>query len=69
VQGCSLVIGIGIASWLGGSLGIVPVIAIQGVGPMVAGVLVLVALRRTAARDVHPDDDVLVPETEAIPLG
>jgi Na+/melibiose symporter-like transporter len=69
VQGCALVIGIGIASWLGGALGIVPVIAIQGVGPMVAGVLVLVALRKTAARDVHPEDDVLVPETEAIPLG
>jgi Na+/melibiose symporter-like transporter len=69
VQGCSLVIGIGVASWLGGSVGIVPVIAIQGGGWVVAGLMVLVALRGAAARDVHPDEDVVMPETEPLPLG
>jgi Na+/melibiose symporter-like transporter len=69
VQGCSLVIGIGLASWLGGSVGIVPVIAIQGAGPVLAGLMVLVALRGTAARNVHPDEDTLIPETEALPSG
>jgi Na+/melibiose symporter-like transporter len=69
VEGCSLVVGIGIASWLGGSLGIVPVIAIQGAGPVVGGLMVLVALRRDAARSVHPHGDVLMREAETLSDG
>jgi MFS family permease len=67
VQGCSLVIGIGVASWLGGSVGIVPVIAIQGGGWVVAGLLVLVTLRGATVGNVHLGEDVLMPESEALP--
>jgi Na+/melibiose symporter-like transporter len=69
VQGCSLVIGIGVASWLGGSIGIVPVIAIQGGGWVVAGLMVLVTLRGATVGNVHPGEDVLMPESEALPSG
>jgi MFS family permease len=53
VQGCSLVIGIGIASWLGETVGIVPIIALQGAGFVLGGLMILVALRNTAARAIN----------------
>lgn len=68
-QGCALVIGIGVASWLGGAVGIVPIIAIQGGGSVVAGLMVLVALRDAAARGAHLDEEALAGEPEALPYG
>jgi Na+/melibiose symporter-like transporter len=62
VQGISLVIGIGIASWLGAAVGIVPIIAIQGGGPVVAGLIVLATLRNEASRNVHVDEGDLAVE-------
>ncbi len=56
VQGGSVLVGIGIASWLGETVGIVPIIALQGGGYVVGGVVVLVTLRHTAASTVHVDD-------------
>jgi MFS family permease len=45
VESLSILVGAGLASWLGEAIGIVPVIAVQGAGYVVGGVLVLVALR------------------------
>ena len=61
VRALAAVIGIAVASWLGEVVGIVPVIAFQGVGYLVGGILVLVVLgrSRTAATrlDEHLDVD------------
>lgn len=65
VQGCSLVIGIGIASWLGETVGIVPIIALQGAGFVVGGLMVLVALRNTAARAVNVGESDLAGDPTA----
>lgn len=56
IYGTAVIIGIGIASWLGEAVGIVPIIAIQGGGYVVAGTMVLFALRGTASADVHRDE-------------
>ena len=45
VEAVAVLVGIGLASWLGEAIGIVPVIAVQGAGFVVGGLLVLVALR------------------------
>jgi len=45
VEAVAVLAGIGLASWLGEAIGIVPVIAVQGGGFVVGGLLVLVALR------------------------
>lgn len=63
VQGLSVLIGIGIASTLGEAVGIVPIIAIQGGGYVVGGVVVLIALRSTVARRVVVSD-VPVPQPD-----
>jgi MFS family permease len=47
-QTCALVLGSVLAGLLGDRVGIVPVLAYQGVGYVLGGVLVLVTLRRTA---------------------
>jgi Na+/melibiose symporter-like transporter len=60
-QGCTLVLGVGVASWLGRTVGIVPIIAIQGVGGVVAGLMVLVALRQAPARAVQVDEELPAP--------
>jgi Na+/melibiose symporter-like transporter len=49
VEAVALLFGIGLASWLGEAVGIVPVIAVQGAGYVVGGGLVLAALPRHAA--------------------
>jgi Na+/melibiose symporter-like transporter len=69
VQGCSFVIGIGVASWLGEVVGIVPIIAIQGGGAVVAALMVLVALRDSAARRVHVEAEVPPADPEPVPYG
>lgn len=56
VEGVAILVGIAIASWLGGVVGIVPIIAMQGGGYVVGGAVVLVALRHSAATGVHVDD-------------
>lgn len=53
VQGAAVLVGIGIAGWLGEAVGIVPIIAIQGVGYVAGGFMVLGALRGTAAADTR----------------
>jgi hypothetical protein len=63
VQGLSVLLGIGIASTLGEAVGIVPIIAIQGGGYVVGGVVVLIALRSTVARRVVVSD-VPVPQPD-----
>lgn len=60
VEGFSLLVGIGVASWLGEAVGIVPIIAIQGAGYVVGGAVVLVALRRSGVGRTH-EDEVPVP--------
>jgi Na+/melibiose symporter-like transporter len=65
VQGISLVVGIGVASWLGEAVGVLPIIAIQGGGYVVAGSMVLLALRDTAARRVHVEGVDLASEPTA----
>lgn len=56
ISGTAVIIGIGIAGWLGEAVGILPIIAIQGGGYVVAGAMVLVALRGSPAADVHIDE-------------
>lgn len=70
VQGLALLVGIAIASTLGGIVGIVPIIAIQGAGYVVGGVVVLFALRHSVATKVHVDTaDQTGPEAAAgVPL-
>ncbi len=55
VGGAAVLVGIGLASWLGETVGIVPIIAIQGGGYVAGGVMVLLALRGSAATAVHVD--------------
>src|SRR4029079_9878689 len=55
VGGAAVLTGIGVASWLGESVGIVPIIAIQGCGYVAGGFMVILALRGTAAAEVHVD--------------
>jgi Na+/melibiose symporter-like transporter len=55
VGGAAVLVGIGIASWLGEAVGIVPIIAIQGGGYVVGGVMVIIALRGSAATTAHVD--------------
>lgn len=52
----SVLIGIGVASWLGEAIAILPIIAMQGAGYVVAGFVVLLALRHTAVVAVHIED-------------
>lgn len=47
VQGVGVIIGTVVAGLLGQSFGIIPIIAFQGIGGMVAGLAVLVLLRRS----------------------
>lgn len=54
VQGCSMLAGTLVAGTLGGVLGIVPVLAVQGVGYVAGGVLVITRLRAIRA-DVTPE--------------
>jgi Na+/melibiose symporter-like transporter len=67
VQGLSVLIGIGVASWLGEAVGIVPIIAIQGGGYIVGGVMVLLVLRGTAAGRVHVDQEPAVEAAPSVP--
>jgi Na+/melibiose symporter-like transporter len=55
VGGAAVLAGIGIASWLGEAVGIVPIIAIQGGGYVLGGLMVIVALRGSRATTVHVD--------------
>jgi len=55
VGGAAVLAGIGIASWLGEAVGIVPIIAIQGVGYVAGGFMVILALRGTVAGRFHID--------------
>ncbi|MDX6308190.1 MAG: hypothetical protein QOI06_1236 [Nocardioidaceae bacterium] len=64
VEGGAVIVGIAIASWLGELVGIVPIIAIQGGGYVVGGLVVLLALRHSPAADVHPERSA---EAEADP--
>jgi Na+/melibiose symporter-like transporter len=57
IRALMAVLGIGVASWLGEVVGIVPVIAWQGVGYLGGGVLVLVALRGSRVATAHLDDE------------
>lgn len=59
VEGAAVLVGIVIASTLGEAVGIVPIIAIQGGGYVVGGVVVLVALRGSKAARVHVEDDAV----------
>jgi Na+/melibiose symporter-like transporter len=61
VGGLAILAGIGIASWLGGTVGIVPIIAIQGAGYVAGGFMVILALRGSAAADVHVADGEAAP--------
>jgi Na+/melibiose symporter-like transporter len=56
VEGGAVLIGIAIASSLGETVGIVPIISIQGAGYVAGGALVLVALRHSRATSAHVDD-------------
>jgi Na+/melibiose symporter-like transporter len=56
VRALSAIVGIGIAGWLGEVVGIVPIIALQGLGYVVGGVVVLVVLRDSRAAHVLVDD-------------
>jgi MFS family permease len=56
VGGAAVLTGIGIASWLGEAVAIVAIIAIQGVGYIVGGLLVILTLRGTPAAEVHIRD-------------
>ncbi len=67
VGGAAVVAGIGIASWLGETVGIVPIISIQGVGYIGAGFMVILLLRGTAAADVHVDDADAEPVAVELP--
>ena len=49
LEGVAMLAGTAVAGTFGSGLGIVPVIAVQGVGYVLAGVMVLVALRQTPA--------------------
>ncbi|HEU0129887.1 MAG TPA: MFS transporter [Mycobacteriales bacterium] len=53
VQGVAVVVGIGLASWLGEVVGILPVIVYQGVGYVIGGFVVLVGLGRTSPVASH----------------
>ena len=55
VGGAAVLVGIGIAGWLGERVGIVPIIAIQGCGYVLGGFMVILALRGTTATTVHVD--------------
>ena len=62
VDGVAMLAGTVAAGALAGRLGIVPVIAVQGVGPILAGILILVALpknvRRAFLRESRPRPDL-----------
>jgi Na+/melibiose symporter-like transporter len=64
VGGAAVLAGIGIASWLGETVGIVPIIAIQGCGYVAGGFMVILALRGTAAAEVHID----AADQDSVPL-
>jgi Na+/melibiose symporter-like transporter len=57
VRALASIVGIGIAGWLGEAVGIVPIIAIQGGGYVVGGIVVLLVLRGSRAAQVHVDDE------------
>lgn len=68
VRALAAVVGIGLASWLGEVLGIVPVIAWQGAGYVVGGLLVIVSLRDSRSSTAHVvDDDAALPPTSTGP--
>jgi Na+/melibiose symporter-like transporter len=73
VGGAAVLCGIGIASWLGEVVGIVPIIAIQGAGYVAGGFMVILALRGTAATEVHVEaadqDHVLVETPDDLTTG
>ena len=52
-QALAVLVRIGLASWLGESVGILPVIVWQGIGYVIGGVLVLLALPRAAQPGDH----------------
>jgi Na+/melibiose symporter-like transporter len=56
VGGAAVLAGIGVASWLGEAVGIVPIIAIQGGGYVLGGFMVIIALRGSPATTVHVDE-------------
>ena len=54
-QAVSVVVGAAVAGFFGGPTGIMPILALQGAGYVVAGVLVLVRLgTREASLDLSP---------------
>ncbi len=59
VFGAAILVGIGLAGWLGEVVGIVRIISIQGFAGVLGGVVVLVALRHSHATTAH------VPSTPA----
>jgi hypothetical protein len=65
VGGCAVLVGIGIASWLGEAVGIVPIIAIQGAGYVAGGFMVLLTLHGTAATTIRVDAAVVSTPAEA----
>jgi len=67
VGGAAVLAGIGLASWLGETVGIVAIIAIQGGGYVAGGFMVLLALRGTAAADVHIDNGGETPDSVQAP--
>jgi|SRR5262245_21733304 len=64
-EGVAILVGTVAAGWLGEAIGIVPVLAVQGVGYVVAGFAVLAGMRRSAA--AAPEAGVVVMVGAGVP--
>lgn len=65
-EGMAVLAGTVAAGWLGQAIGIVPVLAVQGAGYVLAGYAVLVLMRRTRGADVPARQDELASAAAAV---
>jgi Na+/melibiose symporter-like transporter len=69
VEGAAMLLGIVLGGWLGEAIGVIPVIAAQGAGYLIAGAFVLATLNRAGDHHNAPGPDALPSGVDCLPAS